>query len=290
MSGRTTWWAKDAAWWRRGRVMRLGREFGVAGPAVLDYLMGEAKSQGPTKGHDGSVKADVAAISIACFIDDDELVERIVSKAVELGALDDYEDHGDGMFTCRMSGWKSDVEKPLAAAKKAAQRASQGDPDSPPESPDVPECPPVPEPVPLDVDVEGEGDVDNPLPPNPNVEPDDSTVIARELFEHWQTVCGHPQAKPTPERLKAIRSRLREGYTAEQVRTAIDGAAVGAFVDERGKRHDDLTLICRNGSKLEDFIGRVAASPPAADGGYLDELRQMHAAATASERQESWAS
>lgn len=286
MSGRTTWWAKDAAWWRRGRVMRLGREFGVAGPAVLDYLMGEAKSQGPTKGHDGSVKADVAAISIACFIDDDELVERIVSKAVELGALDDFEDHGDGMFTCRMSGWKSDVEKPLAATKKAAQRAGQGVPGSPPESPGVPECPPVSEPVPLDVDVEGEGDVDKPLPPNPNVEPDDSTVIARELFEHWRTACGHPRAKLTDDRRRKIRARLREGYTVEQIRQAIDGAAARAFVNEQGVKFDDIELICRNGAKVEQFIARAAAKSPRPDGGYFDELRQMHAAATVAERQE----
>lgn len=51
-------------------------------------------------------------------------------------------------------------------------------------------------------------------------------------------------------------------------------------------KFDDIELICRNGSKVEQFIARAGAKPPPPDGGYLDELRQMHAAATVVERQE----
>lgn len=80
--------------------------------------------------------------------------------------------------------------------------------------------------------------------------------VARELFAYWQERCRHPQAKPTRDRLRKVVARLREGYTPEQIREAIDGAAVAAFVDEKGKRFDDLELICRNGSKLESFIER----------------------------------
>lgn len=84
--------------------------------------------------------------------------------------------------------------------------------------------------------------------------------VARELFAYWQERCRHPQAKPTRDRLRKVVARLREGYTPEQIREAIDGAAVAAFVDEKGKRFDDLELICRTGSKLESFIerGRLA--------------------------------
>ena len=118
MSGRTTWWAKDAAWWRRGRIVKLGREFGPAGPAVIDVLMGEAKQQGPSKGHDGSVKADVASLSMCAFIDDDALVQAIVEKAAQIGLLDDFEDLGDGLFTCRMSGWQLEQEIGVAAIRR----------------------------------------------------------------------------------------------------------------------------------------------------------------------------
>jgi len=87
-----------------------------------------------------------------------------------------------------------------------------------------------------------------------------STTGVRELFAYWQEQCGHPQAKLSPERRGKIEGRLREGFTAPQIQEAIDGAARGAFVNEAGKRFDDIELICRNATKLESFIGRPAAA------------------------------
>jgi hypothetical protein len=80
----------------------------------------------------------------------------------------------------------------------------------------------------------------------------------REIFEYWQLECKHHGAKPSPDRVRKVRARLREGYTVHQIKEAIDGAARGATVDENGKVWDDLELICRSGSKLESFIGRPA--------------------------------
>lgn len=85
-------------------------------------------------------------------------------------------------------------------------------------------------------------------------------VLCLELFQYWARTCQREKARPTDERLRAIRARLQEGYSAVEIRAAIDGAAVGAFVNEQGKRYDDITLICRNGAKLEDFIGRGGTS------------------------------
>lgn len=82
------------------------------------------------------------------------------------------------------------------------------------------------------------------------------SAVAR-LFKYWQERCDHQQAKMTPERAQAIIARLKAGYTEAEIMKAIDGAADAAYVDEAsGKKFDDLTLICRNGSKLEDFIAR----------------------------------
>lgn len=85
------------------------------------------------------------------------------------------------------------------------------------------------------------------------------TDDARVLFDYWRTTCGHPSSKPTRDRLAKIRARRAEGYSSDEIRKAIDGAARGAFVDERGKRFDDIELICRNGSKLESFVARADA-------------------------------
>jgi hypothetical protein len=85
--------------------------------------------------------------------------------------------------------------------------------------------------------------------------PDDRAIIA-DLFGYWRERCGHPQAKMTRDRTAKVAARLREGYTPEQIKAAIDGAQRGAFVNDDGKRFDDLELICRTGAKLESFIGR----------------------------------
>lgn len=76
------------------------------------------------------------------------------------------------------------------------------------------------------------------------------------LFAYWQDRCDHKQAKLTPDRTRCIIARLKEGYSETEIRKAIDGASIAAFVNDDGHKYDDLTLICRNGSKLEDFIAR----------------------------------
>jgi hypothetical protein len=86
--------------------------------------------------------------------------------------------------------------------------------------------------------------------------PNGSTAV-QEVFSYWQESLEHPQARLTPERERVIRARLREGYTVEVIKKAIDGCRASPFhrgQNERGQAYDDLTLICRNGSKLESFV------------------------------------
>lgn len=93
------------------------------------------------------------------------------------------------------------------------------------------------------------------------------------LFDYWRERCEHLQARPTKDRLAKIRARRSEGYTDEQIREAINGAARGAFVNDTGKRFDDIELICRNGTKLESFIDRATSRPAAGSTSELDRKR-----------------
>lgn len=73
-----------------------------------------------------------------------------------------------------------------------------------------------------------------------------------EVFEHWRSAFGmNGNAKLTPERRRKIQARLRDNYTVDRIKRAIDGCASSDFHRSRG--YTDLTLICRNGSKLEEF-------------------------------------
>ena len=57
-SGRTSWFAKDAGWYRRERIVTLIEEFGPAGAIVIDWLCCESATQ---DGYlDGTVKAGMA--------------------------------------------------------------------------------------------------------------------------------------------------------------------------------------------------------------------------------------
>lgn len=117
--GRTVWWPKDAAWWRREHVVELGEEFGPAGPVVLDWLSCEAKSQ-----NDGGwVKAGVRSCARGCFVEP-VTVSHVLSRAVAIGALDEME-QADGRFRCRISGWAADNTRGGAAMRKQAQREKE---------------------------------------------------------------------------------------------------------------------------------------------------------------------
>lgn len=257
-SGRTTWYATDAAEHDRELIVELGEEFGPGGPYVIRVLKDLAQQQ--TRGADskGRVRTGFRSLGRKAFIEADA-AQRIVSYAAQIGALDDLDTDADGRrFTCRISGWEADQSRGRSAFKKAAYRARQDNDVSTPEvdtsTPEVPESPMFPAGSPTRPDNR------NPSTSSSASDELDQARESKELFGYWQEQCGHPTAKPTRDRLAKVRSRLNEGYTPAQIRQAIDGAARAAFVNDAGRRFDDLELICRNGSKLEDFIGR--SGPP----------------------------
>jgi hypothetical protein len=249
-NGRTVWWAKDCEFNARERVVELGEEFGSAGPLLLDELSAQAKKQRDA----GRVKSGFRSLARACFLTGPEEARRIVEYAAGIGALDDYTLDEDGRrFTARVSGFVADQEHAHAAARQQAKRArdaaawSVTDRDAGVTDRDGP--------LPTEQDITGKDRTEE--PPNPSSSSElDAVRAARDLFAYWQDRCGHPHAKPTRDRLAKVQARLREGYTPEQIRQAIDGASVAPYVDDNGKRFDDLELVCRNGSKLESFIGR----------------------------------
>lgn len=76
----------------------------------------------------------------------------------------------------------------------------------------------------------------------------------RTVFDAWVEVCKHPRARLTPDRRSKVRARLKDGYTTCDLIQALHGAARGAYVDARGHKWDDLTLICRSGAFVERFM------------------------------------
>lgn len=84
----------------------------------------------------------------------------------------------------------------------------------------------------------------------------------REIFEHWVAVMGKTsQTKLNDKRKRCIESRLREGYSVDQIKAAIDGCAKSPYHmgrNDSGTVYDDLTLICRSGDRIEQFANNIA--------------------------------
>ena len=258
MTGRTSWWPCDSAEHDRELIVELGEEFGPAGPYVVRVLKDLAQQQR----EDGRVRTGFRVLRAKTFAESTGQVREIVERAGAIGALDELEIDPDGRrFTCRISGWAADSRRGTEAIRKAHQRRDTSDlsgTESHPNGTNTSVVPPERDVSHID-NHRGKGSSE-PLSSRTDLTGQGTKVS--ELFAYWQQQCGHGHAKLTPDRKQKIAARLREGYTPEQIRQAIDGAARAAYVDDAGKRHDDLTLICRTGSKLEDFIERARVRQP----------------------------
>jgi len=85
----------------------------------------------------------------------------------------------------------------------------------------------------------------------------------QEIFDYWVKVMNKPKAKLIPARTTKIKARLKEGYTVDEVKLAVDGCAKSPHNmgdNDRCTVYDDIELICRNGVKLERFIA-IANKP-----------------------------
>lgn len=97
---------------------------------------------------------------------------------------------------------------------------------------------------------------------------DEHYETAHKIFEFWRKHCC-PRARTFSEdRLKAVLARLRDkraddpnepAYSPRYICEAVLGAKYGAYVDEKGKAHRDLELICRSGRRLEAFHDKYEA-------------------------------
>lgn len=87
----------------------------------------------------------------------------------------------------------------------------------------------------------------------------DTKAQEDEVFVYWRKATGKPKASFTAQRRQKVRARLREGYSVVSIKKAIDFVAGDSFYNgdnDAGKAYLDLELICRNATKLEQYIER----------------------------------
>jgi hypothetical protein len=77
-----------------------------------------------------------------------------------------------------------------------------------------------------------------------------------EIFNYWKEKLEHPKSVLDKKRLIAIRARLKEGYTVERIKEAIDGIKNSPHnmgQNDRNTVFDDIELICRSGANVDRF-------------------------------------
>lgn len=95
--------------------------------------------------------------------------------------------------------------------------------------------------------------------------------LVQEVFDRWaageERTGGLKGPRLTKGRRDKIRARLKEGYSVDQLKQAVDGYHSSPFhlgTNDRGGRYTDLTLICRSGEYVEQGI-QLAAQPAGFD-------------------------
>ena len=229
-SGRTTWWGKDSGWYRRDYIIALVEEFGTAGPAVIDYICCECAAQdGYTQ---GSVKTNHRAIMRDTGVSLVTLL-AILDAAVTLGLLEDFERLNDHLFTCRISGWKSDRDKALASIRKARSRASH-------------------ETATLNVTSHETGE--NPL--QSKAKQSKANPFIKDVFDEWVKSTKRTAATKLDSKRRSLIERALKDYPFEDVLDAVDGWRFSSHhrgENSDGKVWNDLALILRDAAHIEQF-------------------------------------
>lgn len=89
-------------------------------------------------------------------------------------------------------------------------------------------------------------------------------IAVGAVFDHWRETMNHPRAVLDTKRRKVVESRLRDGYTQEQLCIAISGCALSPFhmgENDNGVRYDGLDLILRDAAKVDQFVA-MFENPP----------------------------
>ena len=106
------------------------------------------------------------------------------------------------------------------------------------------------------------------------------TPLKRFLFERGE---GTRAAKRVlnDKRKRLIKGRIKEGYTVEQLKKAVDGCLCSPWhrgQNPNGVVYDDITLICRDATKVDQFVdmsARYGGGEDEAQDQYLEEVVQQ---------------
>lgn len=83
----------------------------------------------------------------------------------------------------------------------------------------------------------------------------------KEVHEYWQKAMNYKDRTLTVGRKNHINARLKDGFTVEQLKQAIDFAKNDPFwrgKNDRNTPYDDITNLFRNRERVERFLNQAS--------------------------------
>ncbi len=98
--------------------------------------------------------------------------------------------------------------------------------------------------------------IDQPLLSSSQANPTRADEIA-EVFGYWQERLGKQRSQLDAKRTKAIKARLVDGYTVDDLKLAVDGILLDPHkmgANDRQRKFDDIELACREAANVDALI------------------------------------
>jgi hypothetical protein len=235
------WLALDSGFMHDTRVVQLGCKHGPAGPLVWVVILAEAKRTN----NNGEVEVTPESLARAAFLQDSNQVDLLLDELEKLGVVR-VTARDAGVISLTVENWSKYQFDPRSRAlqreRQARYRAKKRDGDAEVTARDAGVTP-------------TETETETNTKTNSQVQ---------EIFEHWVEVHKKPQAKLNTKRKQKIQARLREGYSTDDLKAAIEGCRASEFhmgANAEKKVYDDLALICRDGSQVEKFVDLNKEAP-----------------------------
>ncbi len=197
----------------------------------------------------GTLPGDPVDVKIACFPGTKHTADdcrRLTGQLAKAGLVETWTDD-DGTTWVHLIGF--DRFQPYEFRRKRRHRRSPVPPSqrwTPPG-----QTPPTADQVAVEIPDE--------TPPPPDDETDTTATDIRTVFAAWliETKREPNRYKLTPDRERRIRARLKDGYSVDDLVSAIRGFATDPFHagdNKNGRRYDDIPTILKSGAKVDAGI------------------------------------
>ena len=92
---------------------------------------------------------------------------------------------------------------------------------------------------------------------NPSESKLNNSSEIKEIFQYWKNTLNHPKARIDEKRKIKISSALKNGYSVDDIKLAVDGCLASPYhqgENQQSAIYDSLELICRDSEHIDRFI------------------------------------